>query len=120
MQFDNYVVIGDHVEYTPENNNPHGFTIRATIAEDYDTTPLDFECYTEEQIEQWKDGYWFFAGVVLSVWKNGICLSDNAASLWGVKFNFSNASNSYLSDIVKELEPEALQEAETVLKKLID
>ena len=120
MKFDNYIVIGDYVEYTPTENNPRGFTIRAAIAEDYDASPSDYNCYTEEQIKQWKNGSWFFCGVVLLVYKAGVCLSDRAASLWGIECNFPNASNSYLSDIVRELEPEALQEGETILKKLVD
>ena len=120
MKFYNYVVIGDYVEYTPKENNPRGFTIRATIMEDTDSSPHDYECYSEEEIEQWELDNWFFCGVVLSVYKAGVCLTNNAASLWGVACNFPNASNSYISDIVKELEAEALQEAETVLQKLID
>lgn len=120
MKFDNYVVIGDYVEYAPENNNPRGFIIGATIAEDYGTAPEEFDCYAEEQIKAWRNNEWFFAGVVLSVWKNGICLSDNAASLWGVECNFPGSDNSYLSEVVEELETEAMQEAENILKKLID
>lgn len=120
MKFSNYIVIGDFVEYTPKENNPHGFTIRATISEDYDSSPSDYDCYTEEQIKQWKNDDWFYCGVILSVYKAGVCLSANAASLWGIECNFPNASNSYLSDIVKDLETEALQEAEIILQKLID
>ena len=120
MKFDNYIVIGDYVEYTPTENNPRGFTIRATIAEDFDSTPFDYDCYTEEEAALWRSESWFFCGVILSVYKAGVCLSDNAASLWGVEVNFPNASNSYISDIVKELESEALQEGESILQKLID
>ena len=120
MKFDDYVIIGDFVEYTPENNNPSGFTIRATISEDFDSKPSDYDCYSEEEIKQWKNDDWFFCGVILSVHKSGICLSHNATSLWGIECNFPGASNAYLSDIVEELESEALQEGESVLKKLID
>ena len=120
MKFDNYIVIGDFVEYAPTENNPRGFTIRATIVEDGDTTPSDYDCYTEEQIEQWERDNWFYCGVILSVYKAGACLSANAASLWGVECNFPEVSNSYILDVVKELESEALQEAEIILQKLID
>ena len=120
MKFDNYVVIGDYVEYTPAENNPRGFTIRAIIAEDRDTSPSDYDCYTREEIEQWKNDEWFFCGVVLSVYKAGVCLSANAASLWGVECNFPGTSNDYLLDVIKKLENEALQEAEIILQKLID
>ena len=120
MKFGDYIIIGDFVEYTPTENNPRGFVIRATINEDCDTTPFDYDCYTEEQIKQWKNDNWFYCGVILSVYKAGVCLSANATSLWGIACNFPNASNSYLSDVVMDLETEALQEAEAVLQKLID
>ena len=120
MKFNDYIIIGDFVEYTPTENNPRGFVIRATISEDCDTTPFDYDCYTEEQIKQWKNDDWFFCGIVLSVYKAGVCVSDHAASLWGIECNFTNASNSRISDIVEELETEALQEAEIILQKLID
>ena len=120
MKFDDYIVIGDYVEYTPAENNPRGFVIRATIAEDCDSSPFDHDCYDEEHIALWRSESWFYCGVVLSVYKAGVCLSDRAASLWGIECNFPNAPNSYISDIVKELETEALQEAETILQKLID
>lgn len=120
MKFSDYVIIGDSVEYTPENNNPRGFTIRATINEDYDSSPSDYDCYTEEEIKQWERDNWFYCGVILSVYKAGVCLTNNAASLWGLECNFPNASNSYISDIVKELETEALQEGESILQKLND
>ena len=119
QKFNDYIIIGDYVEYTPTENNPRGFVIRATVAEDYDSSPSDSECYTEEQVEQWELDNWFFCGVVLSVYKAGVCLSDHAASLWGVECNFPDASNSYVSEIVKELENEALQEGESILQKLI-
>ena len=119
QKFNDYIIIGDYVEYTPKENNPRGFAIRATIMEDCDTSPSDCDCYSEEEIKQWKNDYWFFCGVVLSVYKAGVCLSDRAASLWGIECNFPNAPNSYLSDIVRDLETEAMQEAEIILQKLI-
>ena len=119
MKFNDYIIVGDFVEYTPENDNPRGFVIRATISEDCDSTPEDFDCYTGEEIEQWYRDNWFFCGIVLSVYKAGVCLSANAASLWGVECNFPDVSNDYLSDIMRELETTALQEAEIILQKLI-
>ena len=120
MKFNDYIVVGDCVEYTPAENNPRGFVIRATITEDCDSSLFDYECYSEEQIKQWKNDEWFFCGIVLSVYKAGVCLSNNAASLWGIECNFPGTSNDYLLDVVKELENEALQQAEIILKKLID
>ena len=116
-KFKDYVMIGDSVEYTPEDNNPRGFSIRATIAHDSDSTPYDVECYDEGRLRSWLDGEWFFCGVILSVWKSEVCLSDHAASLWGIECNLGG-DNSYLTEVLKELEGDALQEAENVLQKL--
>ena len=79
QKFNDYIIIGDYVEYVPANSR--GFVIRATIAEDGDSSPTDYDCYSEEQIKQWKNDEWFFCGVVLSVYKAGVCLTNNAASL---------------------------------------
>ena len=120
QKFNDYIVIGDYVEYTPAENNPRGFVIRATIMEDTDSSPFDYECYSEEHIALWRSESWFYCGVVLSVYKAGVCLKNNAGSLWGIECNFPGTSNDYLLDVIKELETEALQEGETILKKLID
>ena len=120
QKFNDYIIIGDYVEYTPAENNPRGFVIRATVAEDCYTSPSNYDCYTREEIEQWERENWFFCGVVLSVYKTGVCLSANATSHWGVECNFPGTSNDYLLNVIKELENEALQEAEIILQKLID
>lgn len=120
MKFGNYIVIGDSIEYTPTENNPRGFVIRVTVAEDYDSSPSDYECYSEDETKQWERDNWFFCGVVLSVYKAGVCLTNNAASLWGIECNFTGTSNDYLLDVIKELETEALQAGESILQKLND
>ena len=60
---------------------------------------------------RWKNDEWFYVGVVLSVSRNGVELSDHAASLWGIDCNFSDTSNAYLSEVAQELEAEALDTA---------
>ena len=118
MKFNDYAIIGDFVEYTPTENNPREFVIRATIMEDFDSSPSDF--YSEEETDSWERDIWFFCGVVLSVYKAGVCLTKQAASLWGIECNFPGTSNDYLLDVIKELETEALQAGESILQKLID
>lgn len=55
-------------------------------------------------MQRWRDDEWFYVGVVLSVSRNGVELSDHAASLWGVDCNFSDTSNAYLSEVAQKLE----------------
>ena len=111
-QFDKFVCVGDTISW-----NLDGFDITARIAQDYDTKPTDFDCYTPEQIEQWRNDEWFYCGIVLSVHLKGIELSHHAASLWGIDCNIS-PDNSYLSEVAQELEAEALEVARAELERI--
>lgn len=102
-QFPAYACEGDRIEWTRE-----GFDLCARLVYDTDTKPTDFDCYDTADIERWRADEWFYVGVVLSVSRNGVELSDHAASLWGIDCNFSDTSNDYLSEVAQELEAEAL------------
>lgn len=105
-QFPAYACQGDRIEWTAE-----GFDIVARLEYDTDSNPEDVECYSPEDVQRWKNDDWFYVGVVLSVSRNGVELSDHAASLWGVDCNFSDTSNAYLSEVAQELEAEAIANA---------
>lgn len=85
---------------------------------DTDTKPTDVDCYDTEDVQRWRDDEWFYVGVVLSVSRNGVELSDHAASLWGVDCNFSDTSNTYLSEVAQELEAEALKIARAEVARI--
>ena len=110
--FNPYVCPGDTVNWSFE-----GFDFVARLECDYSATPYDFECYTPEDLQRWKNDEWFFGGIVLSVSRKGVELSDHAASLWGIDCNFSN-DNSYLSEVAQELEHEALDVARVELTRI--
>jgi hypothetical protein len=105
-QFDNYACEGDRIKWTRE-----GFNFVARLQYDTDTKPTSFDCYDAEDVQRWRDDEWFYVGVVLSVSRNGVELSDHVASLWGIECNFSDTSNAYLSEVAQELEAEALETA---------
>ena len=105
-QFPAYACEGDRIEWTAE-----GFDIVARLEYDTDSNPEDVECCSPEDVQRWKNDEWFYVGVVLSVSRNGVELSDHAASLWGIDCNFSDTSNAYLSEVAKELEAEAIANA---------
>jgi hypothetical protein len=105
-KFHKYACEGDRIEWTRE-----GFDFVARLQHDTDTKPTDFDCYDAEDVTRWKNDEWFYVGVVLSVSRNGVELSDHAASLWGIDCNFSDTSNAYLSEVAQELEAEALDTA---------
>jgi hypothetical protein len=105
-QFDKYACEGDRIQWTRE-----GFDLVARLEYDTDTKPTDFDCYDAEDVERWQNDEWFYVGMVLSVSRNGVELSKNAASLWGIECNFSDTANAYLSEVAQELEAEALETA---------
>ena len=112
-QFPAYACQGDRIEWTAE-----GFDIVARLEYNTDSNPEDVECYSPEDVERWRSDEWFYVGVVLSVSRNGVELSDHAASLWGVDCNFSDTSNAYLSEVAQELEAEALETARAEMARI--
>ena len=96
VQFDKYACIGDAIAYTIGK-----FEFIARIEHDSDSTPNDFDCYDECDIERWKKDEWFFVGVVLSCKYNGIALECNE-SLWGIECNMGE-NNNYLMEVANDL-----------------
>lgn len=112
-QFDTYACQGDTISWAAE-----GFDLKARLEYDTDSNPEDVECYSPEDVQRWKNDDWFYVGVVLSVSRNGVELSDHAASLWGVDCNFSDTSNAYLAEVAQELQAEALDTARAELARI--
>jgi hypothetical protein len=79
----------------------------ATVYADQTTKPTDFDCYSPENIEAWRNDEWRYVGLVLDVFVDEILVSGHAASLWGIECNMGDG-NLYLSEIADELLPEAL------------
>ena len=129
--FDDYICTGDKI--TTEID---GFVIQAEVVFDVDYHIADNDCHSLEQAvtgsseEQhkkileahgaWIAGEWWYGGLVLSVNKADVVLSDNAASIWGLEINYPNGDNSYLTEVANELLPEALEEGKRVLKTLLE
>lgn len=113
-----------------------GFDIVATIVQD-DSWSIDDDdthnvdqtvtgCSDEQQKKllanrkAWFNGEWFYCGIVLSVKKNGIELTNHARSLWGIECNYPGFDNSYLTEVANELLDDALDEGKKVLAKLVE
>lgn len=95
-QFDKYARVNDSVTCAVGK-----YVFKATINHDCDTSPNDFECYSESDIARWKKDKWFYCGIVLSCEYNGISLECNE-SLWGIDTNFGE-DNNYLTEVANEL-----------------
>lgn len=111
-KFGKYVCIGDYAE-----KDYHGLTLRAELLHDEFVTPDEFDCYTDEQIADWKRGDWFFGGLVVSLWCDNIKLESHLSSLWGLDCNIVD-ENSYLDEVAEELFSEAEDEVKKVVSTL--
>lgn len=76
------------------------------------------QAHADAVMKGWRQGDWFYCGIVLSVSLEGVELVAHAASLWGLEANYPGTDNSYLSDTANELVPEALAAARDVLARL--
>ncbi len=112
LSFSSYVCPGDSVTFG------HGkFAFNVRLEFDDISTPYDFDCYNESDIERWKNDEWFYGGLVVSVWYNEIQLSHNITSLWGIECNFDE-NNSFLTEQAGELIEEVKGEAKELLKNI--
>ena len=69
-------------------------------------------------MDAWEADEWFYCGIVVGVSRAGIALDDNAASLWGIEANYPDSDNAYLTEVARELVPEALDAARLALASL--
>ena len=112
QNFNKYVCAGDSIQCEKD-----GFTIIARVIHDEDTNATDYDqpgwCFdtkdekrgAENQriIDTWKNDEWHYCGIGLSISRNGVDLDDNAASLWGIEYNFPTGDNAYLREVANEL-----------------
>lgn len=72
---------------------------------------------------EWENNEWFYCGIVLSVFFNGVEIEEHAASLFGIECNYpqqdDNTDNSYLRTVANELLPEAIETAKKRHEELI-
>jgi len=118
-KFDSYVCVGDMIETEVD-----GYTVRAHVEHDSYTGIDETDCWNpdqsvtgcndEQQAEllaarkAWRNDEWFFCGIVLSVYRGGVKLLDNANALWGIECNYPGSDNSYLATVANELLEEAM------------
>jgi hypothetical protein len=78
----------------------------------------DAQAKAEAVMEGWRQGDWFYCGIVLSVSAEGVDLARAAAALFGIEANYPGTDNSYLTDVSNELLPEAVAAARETLTRL--
>lgn len=130
-EFPSYVGPGDTITTYAE-----GFTITARIEHDTCYRIDDDDCHNPNQSvtgcndeqqarlmaarEAWFRDEWFYAGVVLSVAKNGVVLDNHAAYLWGIEANYPGSTNEYLTSVADDMIGEAIARGKAVLASLLD
>lgn len=112
-KFGSYVCVGDCIRAEVE-----GFEVVAQIEQDSDTTPDDSEGYTVQQKIDFNNDKWFFCGVTLTIKRNGVVITPDAAALWGIDANLGE-NNDYLTEVANELLQEAITAGKAEFHKLI-
>jgi len=69
-------------------------------------------------MDAWEADEWFYCGIVIRVARAGVTLDDYAASLWGIEANYPDSDNAYLTEVARELVPEAIDAARVALATL--
>ena len=110
-RFDKHPCPGDSIVW-----RNGGFTLVARIEVDDVATPREVDCYSEEDIERWKNDDWCYVGIVVTAEYKGWLLCDPAASLWGLECR--EDSSDYLSEIAAAMLVEELQVAKVELANL--
>lgn len=90
---------------------PHGrFTIRIDVVPDSVATPFDADCYSDADIERWKNDEWHYVGIVYTAMIDGIELGES--SIWGTEYDLVD-SPDFISDWIAEdyYHPDLLSEA---------
>lgn len=86
-----------------------------------DKTDADLEAAkarAKSVMDSWQDDEWFYCGIIIRVSRAGVTLDDHAASLWGIEANYPNSDNAYLTEVARELMPEAIDAARSALATL--
>lgn len=78
----------------------------------------DAQTKAEAVMKAWREGQWFYCGIVLSVALESVTLDPNAASLWGIEANYPGSDNAYLTEAAQELLPEALDAGRAIARRL--
>lgn len=60
-----------------------GFQVSAALMPDLDAHPDEYECYGADDVTAWRDDWWTYVGIVVTVSREGIELGE--ASLWAIE-----------------------------------
>ena len=130
-EFSSYVCPGDTIDTII-----NGITYTARIVMDEGYGIDDDDCHNVDQSvtgcddeqfakllkarEAFAAGEWWYCGIIISASIDEVTLVENAASLWSIEANYPEGNNSYMSEVVEELLPEAIAVATASAAALIE
>lgn len=113
--FDKYTCIGDFIVLEKE-----GITFNVSIEYDDMCKPTDVECYSEADIQAWKNDEWNYCGIVFHASKNGVEIGC-VASLWGIEIgDYFKDYHLYINDEVNNMLDDALEEAKKQVQYMLE
>lgn len=77
-----------------------GFDITVEMQADPDNTPLDADCYTADQVEDWRNDGWQYVGFVYTASRAGVTLG--VASIWGTELDIEGGTIGGIADWIRE------------------
>lgn len=102
---------GDRVQWCHR-----GYDLTAVVEYDHQSHVDEYDCYSPDQIAAWQDDQWCYYGLVIIVSKNGVKLTDCAASIWGVE---SDSHLSHFADLCVEMQDDAIEAAKIEEQRII-
>lgn len=126
--FCGFVTVGDTINVSLE-----GFDFTVKVEHDAETNPhtmtsagdcFDLTCneYKEENakhLARWDSDEWFYSGLVVSAFFNGVLLDNCIASLWGLETNILG-ENLYLNEEAHKLCNEAVELAKKARQNMLE
>ena len=100
----------------------NGWTLRAYLTPDYDTSVTDYDCYDTDTIETYYRDLWSYVGIVVEASRAGITLGT--ASLWACEYGAMPGIVGWVSpltddQLLRDLAGEAIADAQTTLAQLL-
>ena len=103
-----------------------GFDIEAKLVPDVDTSPGEFDCYSDGDIAAWKRGDWSYVGTIVTASRVGVELGSS--SLWGSEYGsrpgagwvspLDGEGDEFINGYGPQLIREAIGEATAKLEEL--
>lgn len=105
-------------EWLVHDWNGAGYTMRFELFDDTDEHPGRYDCYTEEQRQDWLKDNWQFVGVVVTPMRKGLIYAMAEQRLWGVHYGYLAGQWIGRDEIQKDPGEELMRQAYEAAKSV--